>query len=248
MKFSFTREMHADLHEVDELFQNSLVPWWDEVGFYMNEIEEDPTFSIIPAIVIMAYQNLGLGHNISIQMANIFKTVYFANRIHVTVKDSEEGQEYDQRLQFTILIGDYIFGRILKLLLEAEASNLLDDFSKMMCEMNEGFLLEHKLSDNVEICLQKARAPLYSTAFLTAAKLSNLDSNKIRLYEEIGYHLGLALELLFRGENTLSTGYRYETEVLIEEFAANLNETGFVLGPFVKDLFNGSLIIPAAVG
>lgn len=248
MKYVFSRDMHADLWSVDRMFQHSLDSWWDELITDINEMEGDPTFNVLPAATVIAYRNLGLGKELSVAMANIFKTLYFASYIHATVKDCEEGQEHDQRLQFTILIGDYIFGRILKLLLEAEADNLLDDFSQMMCEISEGMMLEFKTDSSVEVVLQKTRGSLYSTAFLTAARMARLDKEQTRNYEEIGYHLGLALELMYKQENTLAEHYRLEVETLIEEFGLDFEDTAYILEPFVQELFKGSLLIPAAVG
>lgn len=248
MKYIFSRDMHLDLWSVDRMFQYGLGSWWDELITYINEMEGDPTFNVLPAATIIAYRNLGLEKELSVAMANIFKTLYFASCIHATVKDSEEGQEHNQKLQFTILIGDYIFGRILKLLLEAEAGSLLDDFSQLMCEISEGMMLEFKTDSAVDFVLQKTRGSLYSTAFLTAARMARLDKEQVRDYEEIGYHLGLALELMYKQENTLSEQYRMETETLIEEFGLHCSDTAYILEPFVRELFKGFLVIPAAVG
>ncbi|HHW61207.1 MAG TPA: hypothetical protein GX404_04810, partial [Syntrophomonadaceae bacterium] len=77
MKYIFSRDMHLDLWSVDRMFQYGLGSWWDELITYINEMEGDPTFNVLPAATIIAYRNLGLEKELSVAMANIFKTLYF---------------------------------------------------------------------------------------------------------------------------------------------------------------------------
>lgn len=217
MNFTFARDMQGDLLAVDSLFKKSLFPWWDDISIYIDNMDADFTFNMLPAMVIAAYRNLGLNKELNLAMANLFKTIYFANRIHVLIKDDEEGQLQNQELQFTILIGDYIFGRILKLLLEAKADRLLKIFSAMMCEMNEGLVVQYKLDGDLQQTLAMTRASLYSSAFITAAQMAGLEENKIVIYGEIGRNLGMALEIKYNyGQD--NRGYLYEAERLLEQF------------------------------
>ncbi len=108
--------------------------------------------------------------------------------------DDEEGQVYDQNMQFSILIGDYIFGCILKMLVEIGADHLLDVFSNTIGQMNEGMVMKHKLQTAPEQVVAKTRASLYQAAFLTAARLKDIAPDAVMWYARLGFHVGMALE------------------------------------------------------
>ncbi len=249
MGFIFTRELQADLQDVNACFHQSLLPWWEELSVYIDGLEQDVTFRSLPAVVIAGYRALGIGRQQTIAMANLFKTIYFANYIHSLIKDEEEGQQCDRWLQFSILIGDYIFGRILKLLLEAKADELLDDFSRLMCQINEGLVVQHKMNDNTEVVIEMTRSPLYATAFRTAAKLSKMENPLIEKYEELGHNLGMAIELI-QGKGLPVKEYLFTSEYLLGSFSSKQENTGRfkLLYGMIKKLGEDlSLLNPAIV-
>ncbi len=220
MEYIFTREIKTDLIEVDALFKRSLLPWWAEIDVYRRKIEADPGFQLLPAVVICAYRCLGLERELAIQMANLYKTINFANKIHIMVKDEEEGQKHNQALQFTILIGDYIFGKVFSLLLETRADKLIDSFAAMICEINEGFIVEYKLNRELEEVLSRTRAPLYKNAFKSAAQLRAMSAENTRVYGDLGYNLGMALELLYVHGRKLDAGkFMSKAEQLLQSLA-----------------------------
>ncbi len=189
-------EMQAYLSEVEDEFQSGLRPWWDEISAYLPQADEDLGYQLLPAMVVNAYRYLELDRNLAITMANLFKTFNFANIIHCLVKDDREGQKHNRELQFNILIGDFLFGRVLKLLLETEADKLLGIFAAMIATVNEGLVIKNNLHGELEQVLTKARAPLYEGAFLSAAKMANWDPGAAEVYGKVGHNLGMALELI----------------------------------------------------
>jgi len=197
VEFFLARELQPDLLEVDELFKKSLWPWWDDIAIYLQKLSGDKSFIMIPAVVIAAYRKLGLERDQAIKIANIFKTMHMATRIHVLVKDDEEGQKTNQEMQFTILIGDYIFGKVLSLLHVYQVDRLLNIFATMMAEINEGLIKEYKSDGSLSDVIAQTRAPLYSSVFLTAAELANLPPELEKIYGLIGHNLGMALELKY---------------------------------------------------
>jgi geranylgeranyl pyrophosphate synthase len=195
MESILTKELQTGLQEVDKIFRSSLLPWWAGISAYLPYVEKDLGFKVLPAMVINAYQYLGLDRELSIQMANLFMTIDFASKIHILVKDDDEGQKRSQEMQFTILIGDYIFGRVLKLLVETHTDHLLYMFATMIGRINEGLIIEYKFNCSLEQVLNQTRAPLYHDAFLSAAKIAHLAPGTAEIYAEIGQNLGIALEL-----------------------------------------------------
>jgi len=217
MESIFTKDIQADLQEVNETFQKSLISWWDEISAYIPEVDKDLGFRLLPVMVINAYKYLGMDRDISIQMANLFKTIDFAGRIHVLVKDDNEGQQHNQEMQFTILIGDYIFGKVLKLLLDTQADKLLSMFATMIGNINEGLIIEYKLNGGLEQVLAKTRAPLYHNAFLSAAKMAGLTPQTAENYAGVGHNLGVALELIFiHGQKHNAYAYLDKAQELLQ--------------------------------
>jgi len=217
VEFIFARELQDDLLKVDELFKQSLLPWWDDIAIYLQEMSKDKSFFMLPGVVVAAYGNLGLERDQAIKMANIFKTMHMATRIHVLVKDDDEGQETNQAMQFTILIGDYVFGKVLTLLHEYQVDKLLNAFAAMIAEINEGLIMEYRSNINLYDVVARTRAPLYSCAFLTAAELADLPPEIEKLYSSIGHNLGMALELKYaHGQN--GDYYLEQAEQLLAQF------------------------------
>lgn len=238
MNFAFTRELEVEINDMDKLFKQSLQPWWGDMSFLLARLQGDLSFQLMPQVAVLAYKFLDMDRQTTVAMANIFKTIYFATKIHIMIKDSEEGQAQNQELQFTILIGDYIYGRVLKLLLEAGADQLLDDFAQMMSQINEGLVIQYKLNGRLQDVLLKSGAPLYATAFTTAAKLKGLNQTGIKMAEQIGHNLGMALELVIAGESMEALLYLDRTEAAIRDFKAFSGTGNASLDRIMQELHN----------
>lgn len=237
MNSIFSEDVEASLIDVDNLLEKSLLPWWDDITSYKEHLQEDITWKVLPEVVLDVYKYFGIDRQLSIAMANIFKTIYFSNHIHSLVKDDEEGQKHSNDLQFTILIGDYIFGRVLKLLVENGVSELLAVLSNMICELNEGMVLQYKTDVKLHQALQKTRAPLYAAAFDTAAQLSGLEGEHKQLYQEIGYNLGMAIELSNENESgPEAKTYIHNAELILRHCHDFYNMQDNILEKIIKDL------------
>lgn len=218
MNFAFTRVLEVEINDMEKMFTQSLQPWWGDMSFLLGRLQGDQSFQLMPAVAVLAYKYLDMDRKTTVAMANIFKTIYFASKIHVMIKDSEEGQTQNQELQFTILIGDYIFGRVLKLLLEAGAVQLLDEFAEMISQINEGLVIKYKLDESLPGVLLKSAAPLYATAFVSAARLKGLLPAEIKMYEKIGLALGMSLELAIAGDAAEALGYLDGAYAALDDF------------------------------
>ncbi len=235
MVFQFTRDLSTELLDVDGLFKKSILPWWQEIEIYMELIRLDHTWRTLPAVVFSIYRGTGFNREFCISMANIFKVLYLSVFIHELIKDDEEGQEFNQDMQFSILIGDFMFGRILALLIEAGADRLLPIFSDMICEINEGMVKRYKLGGNQEEFIENTRASFYKTAFLTAAYYAGKNMEEQECFKEAGYKLGLALEFLkdeVLREEALS--YLGDSEELLSSQQGSMISTS--MGPIYEEM------------
>ncbi|QGT99042.1 hypothetical protein SYNTR_0449 [Candidatus Syntrophocurvum alkaliphilum] len=236
MKLLLTNEVNSDLIKVDRLFQYHLKPWWADISKYISEFEKDNTWMNLPSIVLVAYKYLNLDKDLTLSMTNMFKTAYLANRIHSLIKDEEEGQQYNQELQFNILIGDYICGKVLKLLLDAKADHFLQDFSVMMCELSEGMVIEHKLMGEEIDVLKKTKAVFYSTAFFTAANFAELNNHEQEIFSKIGLNIGFCLELLNRKSASEAIFYAHEAHKLLKYFEQRVQSKSSLLEKTLNDM------------
>lgn len=236
-KLSFIRELDNEINEIDIRFRQGLLPWWDDLLPYIEGIKEDFTWNALPPLVLGAYKLAGLNRSVGLAIANVFKTLYLAIYVYCQVKDEEEGQTHDQNLQFTILIADYLFGNVLKQLVTAEASHLLRYFSDMAADINEGLVWQHKMGVSGREVLQKTRAPLYTTAFLTAAQLAGMDEENELLYTTLGFNYGMAMELMQdRHYYNEAEAYYNESRRLFHRLDLNPAETGVILEKVLTEM------------
>ncbi len=187
--------LRGDAEAIDRHFAVLLERWGERLHPYRSAVSGDFTFACLPLLVNKAFRFLGNDTDLSLAMANIFKTVYFANTINQTLRDDAEGQQHDQEMQFSILISDYIFGWVLKKLVECNAAWLLDKFAGMMAEINEGFILKHCRGAGEDIVREKTRIPLYATAFYAAGRTAGCEPESALAYSRIGSELGMVMEL-----------------------------------------------------
>ncbi len=196
--FVFSRELNKELGIIDETLRESLNSWWDEIEVFANELEADPLWKSIPEFVLLAYDYFEIERDLSIKMAVIFKMVYLTKHIHGTIKDDEEGQEYNQLLQFTILIGDYLSGLTMSLLLKNGWGELIDSFADLMIDINEGLIIKHKIAPDSGEAVEKASASLYKTIFITAARIAGVTSkSELEIANRLGTHVGMVMVLLY---------------------------------------------------
>ncbi|KUG04707.1 hypothetical protein ASZ90_017846 [hydrocarbon metagenome] len=235
MVFQFARDLSSELLDVDGLFKKSILPWWQEIETYRELIKLDHTWRALPAVVLSVYRGTGFNREFCISMANIFKILYLSVFIHELIKDDEEGQEYNQDMQFSILIGDYMFGRILALLIEAEADMLLPIFADMICEINEGMVKRYKLGSSEAEFVESRRASFYKTAFLTAAFCAGKNVEEQGCFREAGYKLGMALELLQEeGLREEALSFLEDSEKLLSPEQGSRISTS--MGPIYKEM------------
>lgn len=201
MNLQFPKEMSQDLLEVDRMLYHSIMPWWPKIQNFMELIKFDKTWNTMPGIVYGICRDLGLKRDYCMAVTNIFKVNYLAYFIHESVGDEEEGQECNQDMQFSILIGDFLFGKMLSLLIKADAEILVPYFTNMICEIGEGMVSFYKLGADQEEYIGKTKASYYKTAFLTAAASAKKPYHEQELYRQAGYKLGMAIELLNQADN-----------------------------------------------
>lgn len=195
MNLPVVAEVRDELAASKALMDKNLSQWSGKLSGFFRDIEDDMHWHMLPQVTALAYQGLKAGFRCTVYMTTIFRLAYLANYIHDTVRDDEEGQAHDRRLQFDILIGDYLFGKVLQLLSENSSQSLASTFAEMIIDINEGRVIRKMRGgcrNDLEI-ITKEVACLYSYAFLTAAKKAGLHTAEQMIYREVGNKIGLAL-------------------------------------------------------
>lgn len=195
MNWGFTRGLQEELLQVEASFKTCLDPWWKEVENYYEQLKDDDTFVMLPALTLSVYRHMGHDLSTSITLATISKIIYFSNSIHEHVKDDEEGQKPDQDLQFSILIGDYMLGQVLSILVDEQLDILLPMFSDLMAEVNEGLIAKYKMNLDWQEGMEKSRMPIYRIVFMSAARLAQAGLKEEERLAYLGYHAGMTVEL-----------------------------------------------------
>ncbi|SHG89954.1 hypothetical protein SAMN02745221_01231 [Thermosyntropha lipolytica DSM 11003] len=191
-QYMMPANLREEMQKVDEVFNQTISAWSGEMKPYIIKLESDPLWQVIPAFVLGVCRYQGVDPDLSIAMANIFRNIYFASYIHEQIKDDEEGQEYNQKMRFSILIGDYIFGKILKLLLNANAAQLVDIFASLICKLSEGLTVKYKMDADFIDNLNNIYAPFFRAALLSASRLAGKGESE-EFYGDLGHNLGLAI-------------------------------------------------------
>lgn len=200
--FNFSRELQKEIYLVEYTLKESLSSWQEEIDRFAQFLEADDLWRGIPEFVILAYEYFGMDRDLSIKIAAIFKMAYLVNFIHETIQDDEEGQEYNQKLQFTILIGDYLLGKTMSLILEAGGAGVVDSFAEMMAEVNEGLIIKHKIDYKSDEVVRKTKASYYGTTLITAARLAGINNeSELNIINSLGINIGIAMYLIYTKES-----------------------------------------------
>jgi len=235
MIFSITRELKNELVLADQLFNKTLSSWFDCIDSTWFNFKDDFTFQNISALSIMAYKLNGVPQDKMMQMTNIFKMVYVNTNLHGKIVDSHEGQIYNREMKLRILLGDQILGRVLKLILEAEADHLLGHLTEMIELINEGLVLKYKMNASPEEVLKRTRGSIYASIFYSAAKLAQQNESRTALFEKLGFNLGMAMELCVRG-NLEAHGYTAKSNQILAGLSLKPSKDYAIISNLINEL------------
>jgi hypothetical protein len=158
---------------------------------------QEATFLYISALVASVFRWLGHEEDRVQNMLFLFEMLYLSRALHLQVKDQEEGQAYDRELQLAVLLGDYYMGQALQGLIAYGAQELIPYFSRMLAVGSEGMALHFKYHHSEEETLDKTHGALYQGVFYSADRLRS--SAPVEAFAQLGYHIGMAMELALRG-------------------------------------------------
>jgi hypothetical protein len=138
-------------------------------------------------------------------MATIFQLMYMASEIHNRIGDDEGNSVLssafeEQTPHFPVLFGDYVYGKLLKLLCEIDCADWVRVLAEVICQMSEGAVIrkevleadESNLETAVEV-LDKEYGRLFAEAGRTGVLLAGGTSVEAERFGHFGGLFGMII-------------------------------------------------------
>lgn len=214
MKLPVVQELN-ELIEADNLLRECMRPWDEQLQPHQRNLKKVIHWTALPAITVAVNRHFEGHEKTGSHLAAIFSLLFLADYIHCGVGDDDQGVCNDG-FQFSILVGDYLFGKAMGLLNRINGHGLLQQFSQLICAVNEGHVMR-KLANGQADCeiLAREQASYYQYSFLTAAIAGGCGPLECKLYEETGHILGMAIALYNEGMDRTGASYLERTRTLL---------------------------------
>ncbi|MGE5398668.1 MAG: hypothetical protein ACM3MK_14175 [Chitinophagales bacterium] len=235
----------TEIKEVYDFLSENLKPWTKDLDEHARTASQDVHWVTLPWLALLINRYFGNQRIHELYLSTIFSLLYFSDHIHGKVLDDQEGQSCNQTLQFSILLGDLIFGKAIQLLLKMDEFELLPYMTSLIAHANEGHVISRKTGADDLDTIGLEKALYYKTLFLTASIIGGCSGRELKLYEDIGYSLGMVITLQDRGMSAKSLPYLEKAEALLaNQRRSNYDKCG--LHRMIDELHDG-LEIPRAV-
>ncbi|MCD6116833.1 polyprenyl synthetase family protein [bacterium] len=225
--FLFKKEYNKALTDEDPL-----------VGELLNYLQEDTGKTIRPILFFLSQGLIGKPDQSSIHVAVILELLHNATIIHDDVVDNGEkrrGRESAHRRwsrQSSVLLGDFLLAKILKIGLQSKWPEVLDVTSNVVFEMAREELsqsLKRSITvpeeDEYFNTIQLKTAGLFESACLLGGIIAGADKEYQNLLASLGMIYGMVFQI--------------RDDVL--DYTGTEDETGKEVR---KDLMNGSITLP----
>jgi len=110
-----------------------------------------------------------------VELGAVFHLVLLASEIHAAVEESAEGDREQESIMlkngYAILLGDYLYGKLLKRLCEIECTARVPMLAQVIATMNQGSIRRKQFCEGGAVSWQQARNYLgeeFSTLFVEA--------------------------------------------------------------------------------
>ncbi|NPV92225.1 MAG: hypothetical protein HPY50_15775 [Firmicutes bacterium] len=133
-------------------------------------------------------------------MASLFNLILLAADVHGRIRDNDCGYNAagHNNLDYPVLLGDFIYGTLLRRLCDLDCIEILPDLAGVICDINEGAMRRDELSaagggllDYMPVIRQE-----YGSAFRQAARTGMWMAGESDLedtYSEMACYIGMAI-------------------------------------------------------
>ncbi|MGE5381436.1 MAG: hypothetical protein ACM3NT_10280 [Methylocystaceae bacterium] len=220
-------QFHEETTRMNWYLQKTIKKWEPELNQVLEKLSNNRHWQALPYHTIAINRMLGGSIDDSACLAAVFKLFLLSDHFHSLIQDDSEGQQYNEALQFNILIGDLLDGSAVCLLCEKGWDSLLPVIANMIVQINEGHALANEAS-NLDVIQLATRewGSYYRVAFRSAAILSNLSPDLEKKLDTIGLDLGLLMTAEAMGWDNagiFSSRYREGMDWLTSNLSINNN-------------------------
>ncbi|WP_051688197.1 polyprenyl synthetase family protein [Desulfofalx alkaliphila] len=166
---------------------------------------------IRPAVVVLSAKVFDYKKEPTITFASIIQLIYMGTKAHahITEMDTQPGIDLDPRdgCQYPVLVGDYLYGKTFRLLVDTGLVRYLGPLAEMICHISEGCTLQCQLananvtaaSDYALEIVRKETAELFGRCSSIAADINGAAKEQIEQMYDFGVNFGCGYGLLQRG-------------------------------------------------
>ncbi len=163
---------------------------------------------IRPAMVIYTAELFSYKKENIFQLAAVMQLLYTASQIHTNIADSDSptAEEINrlEEYQLPVLLGDYLFGQCLSMLVKGSMTGFIATLAKIICSVHDVAATQtqyqkSELSNNPELLhdmMHRDSGQFFAGCCSLAAKISGANKEEVEVMHEFGLHVGVGYGLL----------------------------------------------------
>jgi len=191
LKESFMRELKEINDTLAREIRFKATEFEDLVDLSADDLDENAC----PLIVLAINRSFRGNVRPAVALAMIVQYIFLADQVHHLMKDTPDLEE--EKRQFPVLVGDFLYGKFFLGLCKNKLLNLLAPLARVIAVMNEGaisrWLINGKGSESEQLkILEMERANLTGVAARLSAELAGCSEKIQNRCEALGWELGLA--------------------------------------------------------
>lgn len=218
-------KLRARMHCAERSLLNSLLP----------SLEQD--LLVPPALVFFSARLFPEKDKIDLP-ASFMEIIHLGTVLHALA-----GRRDGKEQQMSILVGDYLFSQLFHLICETDCLFLLERFSTLITEMNEGFACQEESRqkslepsrDELLIWLQKQYGTLFGECCALGTLFAGGKAKEQALLEEFGVSLGIAYGAV-KSDYELSLSDNYLKKASVALFSLPESTARDELACFAREL------------
>ena len=209
-----------------EGLSNSGITLLDTMVSHIGQTRGKQLRPILVLLISGAFSNIS---GKSIRAALAMETLHITTLIHDDVVDESLMRRGKQTLnsiwgnKLAVLVGDYLYAKVLNILVDIDDKEILKTISSVAQEMGEGELLQQEnareynlTEDRYYEVIRKKTAVLFSACCKIGAIASNATNEEIKTMALFGEYLGIAFQIqddILDYSKELNTGKTYGNDI-----------------------------------
>lgn len=192
LKERFIRELEEIKTTMDREIRFKAAEFEELVELSSDDLDENAC----PLIVLAVNRSFGGKGGPAVALAMIMQYIFMADQVHRLMKDDPNLKE--EKRQFPVLVGDFLYGKFFLELCKSKLLNLLAPLAQVIAEMSKASIyrwlsMSEKPDEDRHIeILRMERASITGTAARLSAQLAGCSEKAQNRCESLGREFGLA--------------------------------------------------------